>query len=382
MLHRTEYLEQLRKLTQQFPVTAILGSRQCGKTTLARAMGGDHYFDLENPRDMERLSQPQLALESLKGLIVIDEIQRFPDLFPLIRFLVDTNKNQRYLILGSASRDLISQSSESLAGRIGYMYLGGFSINETGGEHWRTLLLRGGYPRSFLAGNDEQSYEWRQQYITTFLERDIPALGISIPSLTLRRFWIMLSHYHGQILNYSELARSFGISDSTVKRYIDILCGTFMVRLLMPWHVNISKRLVKAPKLYIRDSGLFHALQSITSDEELLANPKKGASWEGFALEEIVRTLKKSENEVFFYATHSGAEIDLFWMNRGKNYGAEFKFGDAPSITRSMGSCINDLSLEKLFVVYPGDKQYSLSEKIEVVPLGNFFTVSSKNEPK
>ncbi|HPV22435.1 MAG TPA: ATP-binding protein, partial [bacterium] len=311
MLHRTEHLEQLRKLTQQFPVTAILGSRQCGKTTLARAMGGDHYFDLENPRDMERLSQPQLALESLKGLIVIDEVQRFPDLFPLIRFLVDTNKNQKYLILGSASRDLISQSSESLAGRIGYMYLGGFSINETGGENWRTLLLRGGYPRSFLAGNNEQSYEWRQQYITTFLERDIPALGISIPSLTLRRFWIMLSHYHGQILNYSELARSFGISDSTVKRYIDILCGTFMVRLLMPWHVNISKRLVKAPKLYIRDSGIFHTLQSITSDEELLANPKKGASWEGFALEEIVRTLKKSENEVFFYATHSGAEKDL-----------------------------------------------------------------------
>jgi len=289
MLSRTEYLDQLKKLTGQFPVTAILGSRQCGKTTLANAIGGDYYFDLENPRDIERFSQPQLALESLKGLIVIDEIQRIPELFPILRFLVDTNKDQRYLILGSASRDLISQSSESLAGRIGYMYLGGFSINETGCENWRTLLLRGGYPRSFLADSDDQSYEWRQQYITTFLERDIPALGISIPSLTLRRFWIMLSHYHGQILNYSELARSFGISDSTVKRYIDILCGTFMTRLLMPWHINISKRLVKAPKLYIRDSGIFHALQSITSEGELLANPKKGASWEGFALEEIIR---------------------------------------------------------------------------------------------
>ena len=218
MIDRIDALYKLRKMIEQFPVTAILGSRQCGKTTLARSMKGDHYFDLENPRDQELLSHPQLALESLKGLIVIDEIQRIPELFPLLRFLVDSKKDQRYLILGSASRDLISQSSETLAGRIGYLYLDGFSISETGAENWRTLLLRGGYPRSFLAGNDEQSYEWRQQYITTFLERDVPALGISIPSLTLRRFWIMLSHYHGQTLNYTELARSFGISDTTVKR--------------------------------------------------------------------------------------------------------------------------------------------------------------------
>lgn len=369
MIDRIDALYKLRKMIEQFPVTAILGSRQCGKTTLARSMKGDHYFDLENPRDQELLSHPQLALESLKGLIVIDEIQRIPELFPLLRFLVDSKKDQRYLILGSASRDLISQSSETLAGRIGYLYLDGFSISETGAENWRTLLLRGGYPRSFLAGNDEQSYEWRQQYITTFLERDVPALGISIPSLTLRRFWIMLSHYHGQTLNYTELARSFGISDTTVKRYIDILCGTFMVRLLMPWHTNISKRLVKAPKLYIRDSGIFHTLQSIVSQSDLSTNPKRGASWEGFALEETIRMLDKSENEVFFYATHSGAEIDLFWMDHGKNFGAEFKFSDAPSITRSMTACVKDLALEKLFVIYPGDRKYLLSDKIEVVPL-------------
>lgn len=372
MIERGEYLIELDKLVKQFPVTAILGSRQCGKTTLAKRVKVDHYFDLENPRDIESLSEPQLALESLKGLIVIDEIQRIPELFPLIRYLVDTNSGQKYLILGSASRDLISQSSESLAGRIGYLHMSGFSINEIGSDNWKKLLIRGGYPRSYLSDTEEQSFVWREQYISTFLERDVPSLGISIPALTLRRFWIMLSHYHGQILNYSELARSFAISDATARRYIDILCGTFMVRLLMPWHTNTSKRLVKSPKLYIRDSGIFHTLQTIRSEDELLSNPKRGASWEGFAIEETIRILKKSENEVFFYATHSGAEIDLFWMSKGKNYGAEFKFKDAPKITRSMSSCIKDLSLEKLFVIYPGDKEYFLSEKIEVVPLTKF----------
>ncbi len=371
MIDRKRVLKRLQELTGQFPVTAILGSRQCGKTTLAHQINGDHYFDLENPRDIESLSQPQLALESLKGLIVIDEVQRMPDIFPLLRFLVDTNKDQRYLILGSASRDLVSKSSESLAGRIGYLYLDGFSIEEVGSEKWRQLLIRGGYPDSFLAKDEAASYKWREQYITTFLERDIPALGILIPSITLRRFWIMLSHYHGQTLNYSELSRSFGISDADVRKYIDILCGTFMVRLLPPWHINTSKRLVKAPKLYIRDSGIFHTLQSIHSEQDLFSNPKRGASWEGFAVEEVIKILNKNANEVFFFATHSGAEIDLFWMDHGKNYGAEFKFSDAPSKTPSMRSCIKDLSLEKLFVVYPGNKKYSLSDKIEAVPINS-----------
>ncbi len=378
MIQRTNFLKKLKKMIGQFPVTAILGSRQCGKTTLAKQINSDHYFDLENPRDIERLAQPQLALETLEGIIVIDEIQRKPDLFPLLRFLVDEKKNQKYLILGSASRDLVSKSSETLAGRIGYLYLDGFSTEEIGTDKWRKLLLRGGFPDSFLADDDLLSYEWRQQFITTFLERDIPALGISIPSITLRRFWIMLSHYHGQTLNYSELSRSFGVSDTTVRRYIDILCGTFMVRLLPPWYVNISKRLVKAPKLYIKDSGIFHTLQTISSQEDLMANPKKGASWEGFALEETIRVLNKKDGEVFFFSTHSGAEIDLFWMDHGRNYGAEFKFNDSPSITRSMTSCIKDLDLEKLFVVYPGDKEYLLNKKIEVLPIEKISSIPEK----
>ena len=378
MIQRTNFLKKLKKMIGQFPVTAILGSRQCGKTTLAKQINSDHYFDLENPRDIERLAQPQLALETLEGIIVIDEIKRKPDLFPLLRFLVDEKKNQKYLILGSASRDLVSKSSETLAGRIGYLYLDGFSTEEIGTDKWRKLLLRGGFPDSFLADDDLLSYEWRQQFITTFLERDIPALGISIPSITLRRFWIMLSHYHGQTLNYSELSRSFGVSDTTVRRYIDILCGTFMVRLLPPWYVNISKRLVKAPKLYIKGSGIFHTLQTISSQEDLMANPKKGASWEGFALEETIRVLNKKDGEVFFFSTHSGAEIDLFWMDHGRNYGAEFKFNDSPSITRSMTSCIKDLDLEKLFVVYPGDKEYLLNKKIEVLPIEKISSIPEK----
>jgi len=228
---------------------AILGPRQCGKTTLARTMNADHYFDLENPQDAARLDQPQLALEDLTGLIVIDEIQRMPELFTLLRYLVDQGRERKFLILGSASRDLIRQSSESLAGRIAYYYLGGFRLHDIGPENMKTLWLRGGLPKSFLAASDEESYLWRNQYVTTFLERDIPQLGITIPARTLRRFWLMLSNYHGQILNYAELGRSFGVSDMTVRKYCDILEGTFMIRILQPWYANIGKRIVKRPKL-------------------------------------------------------------------------------------------------------------------------------------
>ncbi|HOW52251.1 MAG TPA: ATP-binding protein [bacterium] len=369
MLTRVKDLQRLKDLMRQFPVTAILGARQCGKTTLSRQVDGAHYFDLENPRDLARLDNPQTVLETLEGLIVIDEIQRRPDLFPLLRHLVDTRQQQRYLILGSASRDLVVRSSESLAGRIGYHYLDGFSLADVGGEFWRALLLRGGYPRSYLAENDDRSLEWRNQYITTFLERDIPQLGIAIPAPTLRRFWMMLSHYHGQTMNYSELARSFGISDATVRRYLDILVGTFMVRLLMPWHTNTSKRLVKAPKLYLRDSGIFHALQSIGTEAELFGHPKLGASWEGFALEQTVRALDKSDGEIFFWAVHGGAEVDLFWQSGGRNYGAECKFMDAPVLTRSMQTAVKELSLERLYVIYPGSQRYVLHERIEVLPV-------------
>lgn len=359
----------LSKLITIFPVVAILGPRQCGKTTLAKTIGADHYFDLENPRDVARLEQPQLALEDLTGLTVIDEIQRLPDLFPLLRYLVDQNKKRKFVILGSASRDLMRQSSESLAGRIAYHYLGGFRLNDIDRAKIKILWLRGGLPRSFLAKSDEESRIWRSQYITTFLERDIPQLGINIPAGTLRKFWTMLSHYHGQILNYAELGRSFGISDMTVRKYCDILEGTFMIRILQPWHANIGKRLVKRPKFYLRDSGLYHTLSSIETQKQLQEWPKLGASWEGFALDCVCRKLEKQDNELYFWHTHGGAELDLFWQNRGRNWGIEFKYEDAPRLTKSMQIAMEDLQLSKLWVVYPGKQKYQISKNISVLPL-------------
>ena len=354
---------------ETFPVVAIVGPRQCGKSTLARTFDAAHFFDLENPRDLARLEQPQLALEGLSGLIVIDEIQRAPDLFPLLRYLVDHHPEQQYLILGSASRDLLRQSSETLAGRIAYHELGGLGLHDLGPERWRDLWVRGGMPRSVLATSEAGSSLWRQQYIATFLERDIPQLGIQIPASTLRRFWTMICHYHGQILNHSELARSFGISDMTVRRYLEILEGTFMIRLLQPWHVNIGKRLVKRPKLYLRDSGLFHSLLSIDSFPQLATHNKLGASWEGFALETAIRAIGKRSEEFSFWATHSGAEVDLFWQHAGRNLAVEVKYADAPRLTPSMKSALDDLELDHLWVLYPGDRSYPLGENITVLPL-------------
>jgi len=367
---RTDQAE-LAKLMSAFPVTAILGPRQCGKTTLARTLAADSYFDLENPQDLARLEQPQLALEDLTGLIVIDEIQRLPDLFPLLRYLVDQGISRKFVILGSASRDLIRQSSESLAGRIAYLPLGGFRLSDIDPLAIKTLWWRGGLPPFFLAASDDESLLWRNQYVTTFLERDIPQLGITIPARTLRRFWTMLSHYHGHILNYAELGRSFGVSDMTVRKYCGILEGTFMVRILQPWYVNVGKRLVKRPKLYLRDSGLFHALLSIETPEQLQASPRLGASWEGFALECVCRTLGKENGDLYFWNTHAGAELDLFWQARGQNWGVEFKYEDAPRLTRSMKTAVEDLELERLWVVYPGKAAYALTEKIRVIPLAD-----------
>jgi len=369
LINRPIDQSQIKKLIDTFPVTAILGSRQCGKTTIARNMPHDHYFDLENPVDLARLDHPQLALEDLKGLIVIDEIQRSPELFPLLRFLVDNNPEQKYLILGSASQDLIRQSSETLAGRIAYFSLGGFRLKDVGADHCKSLWLKGGFPDAFLHADDENSNLWRQNFITTFLERDIPQLGIKIPARTLRRFWTMLSHYHGQILNYSELGRSFGISDMTVRKYIDILEGTFMLRVLQPWSVNIGKRLVKRPKIYLKDSGIFHTLMNIDTYDQLVSHPKLGASFEGFALELLCRQIAKPDNNFYFYSVHSGSELDLFWQAKGKNWGAEFKYADAPKLTRSMKTVIKDLSLSHLWVVYPGKTTYRLSENITVLSL-------------
>ena len=369
MVERNQDVQAVAKLIEVFPVTTILGPRQCGKTTLARSFKADHLFDLENPRDAARLDQPQLALENLAGLIVIDEIQRMPDIFPLLRFLVDRDDHQKYLILGSASRDLIQQSSETLAGRIAYYQLGGFRLSDVGSKYMNALWLRGGLPRSFLSATDEESLIWRRHYISTFLERDIPQLGITIPARTLRRFWTMLSHYHGQILNYSELGRSFGVSDMTVRRYCEILEGAFMIRLLQPWAVNIGKRIVRRPKLFMRDSGLYHALMSVETEVQLQSTPKLGASWEGFALESICRVLNREEQELYFWRTHSGSELDLLWQWGGLNWGVEFKYQDAPRLTRSMKAAMEELELAGLWVIYPGRTSYRLAEKILVLPL-------------
>ena len=371
MIKRELDFSSIDELIQSFPVTAILGARQCGKTTLAKELPHDHYFDLENPRDTARLEQPQLALEDLDGLIVIDEIQRAPNLFPLLRHLVDNRPEQKYLILGSASRDLIRQSSESLAGRIAFFPLSGFRPIDIGWGNLKKLWYRGGFPRSFLARSEKESLLWRENYISTFLERDIPQLGISIPAKTLRRFWTMLSHYHGQLLNYSELGRSFGVSDMSIRKYMDILEGTFMVRTLMPWHTNIGKRQVKAPKIYIRDSGILHSLQSIDNMDQLQSHNKLGASWEGFALECAIAAIGKKSEELYFWAVHSGSEIDLFWQQGGKNWGMEFKYMDAPIITKSMKASQDALDLTRLWIVYPGAKRYPLSEKVTVLPVSD-----------
>ena len=359
----------LSGLMREFPVTAILGPRQCGKTTMARGFAADHYFDLENPRDAAMFEAPQLTLESLSGLIVIDEVQRARDLFPLIRHLVDTHRNQRYLILGSASGALLRQSAESLAGRIAFHELGGFRLSDVGADRWRRLWLRGGLPRAYTARNDKLSGRWREQYVVTFLERDIPQLGITIPAATLRRFWLMLCHYHGQVLNFSELARSFGVSDMTVRRYLEILESAFVLRLLQPWHANLGKRLVKRPKLYLRDSGLLHTLLSVRTTRDLAAHNKLGASWEGFALEAAARAIGRRNEELFFWATHSGAEVDMFWRERGRNWAIEVKYADAPRFTPSMASAVKDLELARLWVIYPGGRTYALARNVTALPL-------------
>ncbi len=358
---------------------AVLGPRQTGKTTLARQYsknfndGPVHFFDLENPFDLARLEEPFIALSSLEGLVVIDEVQRLPNLFPILRVLID-ERPRKFLILGSASRDLIHQSSETLAGRIGYIELTPFSLGEVG--DMRTLWRRGGFPRSFLADSDEESFLWRQEYITTFLERDIPNLGFKIPSLHIRRLWMMLCHTHGQIFNASELGRSLGVSDHTVRKYFDLLIGTFMMRSLSPWFKNISKRQVKSPKVYFRDTGILHALLGLTTQAEIERHPKLGASWEGFAIEEIIRLHAIRAENCYFWGTQSGAELDLLIFQKGKRLGFEIKYADAPKISLSMKIAIEDLKLDHLTIVYPGDQAYDFNDKISVVGIKskNFYT--------
>lgn len=367
----TEVLESL----SYNPVTAILGPRQCGKTTLARSISetiNSSLFDLEDPADFELLkSNPKQIFNGLEGLVIIDEIQRLPELFPLLRVLADeANSKRKYLILGSASPDLIRNSSESLAGRIGFINLTGFRLNEVGTENLRNLWLRGGFPRSYLAQNENQSFIWRNDFIQTFLERDISMYGFNIPPVTLRRFWQMLAHYHGQVWNGAEFARAMGVSEPTVKRYLDILTGTYMIRQLQPWYENLKKRQVKAPKVYIRDSGILHTLLTL-EDDKILTHVKVGASWEGFVIEQLIQVL--NTRDCYFWRTHTGAELDLMVVKNGKKLGFEIKYSDVPKITRSMNSVIEDLGLDKLFLIYQGKRKLQLQKRIFALPANEIF---------
>ncbi len=373
MIPRDRHLNAVRRLLRQFPVVAILGVRQVGKTTLAleilkRTKPPGERFDLEDPADLARLSDAKLALGDLKGLVVIDEIQRRPDIFPVLRVLADRRpRRARFLVLGSASPELLRQSSETLAGRIAFYTLGGFHLDEVGVEKLDRLWLRGGFPLSFLTRTQDASFTWRQSFIRTFLERDLPQLGVRVPAATLSRFWSMLAHYHGQVWNSAEFARSFGVSDKTVRHYLDTLHAAQVATVLQPWHENIRKRQVKSPKVYVRDSGVLHGLLGIRERRDLERHPKLGASWEGFLLQQVAEHLGATADECFFWATHSGAELDLVWVRGRRRWGFEFKRTSSPKLTGSLHTAIETLRLQKAFLVHAGDKTFPIHKKVTAV---------------
>jgi predicted AAA+ superfamily ATPase len=364
----------VRTALRRSRVAAIVGPRQCGKTTLAREFvppGSPNYFDLEDPASLARLSEPDTALRPLRKLVVIDEVQRRPELFPLLRVLADRRPlPARFLILGSASPELLQQSSESLAGRLETVPLEGFRLADLGAaaqdRHW----VRGGFPLAYLARTETDSLAWRRQFLQTFLERDMPQLGITIPAVSMRRFWTMIAHYHGQVWNAAEMARAMAFNESTVRRYLDLMTGVFMVRQLQPWFENLKKRQVKAPKVYVRDTGLLHALLGIANRQDLESHPKVGASWEGYAVEEVLKSFRP--DEAYFWATHNGAELDLLLFKNGRRIGVECKRTDARRLTPSMRIALSDLKLDHLYVLYPGDKAYALAKNVEVMPLAEF----------
>jgi len=371
VIDRQTDIASVRTALRRSRIVALLGPRQCGKTTLARQVvpaDSLNYFDLEDPPSLARLTEPGTALRPLKGLVVMDEIQRRPELFGLLRTLADRKPlPARFLVLGSASPDLLRQSSETLAGRLETVHLEGFRLADLGPNAQGRLWLRGGFPLAYTARSQADAFAWRRQFLQTFLERDIPQLGVQIPAVALRRFWNMLAHYHAQIFNAAELARALAVSESTVRRYLDLLAGVFMLRQLPPWFENLSKRQVRAPKVYVRDSGLLHALLGVGSRRELELHPKVGASWEGFAVEEVLKALQP--DEAYFWATHQGAELDLLLFMHGRRIGVECKRMDAPTLTPSMRIALTDLKLDRLVVVYPGEHRYPLADRVEVVPL-------------
>ena len=361
----------------RFPVVATVGPRQCGKTTLARQLvsaDSANYFDLEDPVSLARLENPRTALQDLSGLVVIDEVQRRPDLFPVLRVLVDRDENPaRFLVLGSAGPDLLRQSAESLAGRIEYIELGGLGVDEVGAARMPELWVRGGFPLSFLADTDGESAGWRRAFLRTFVERDLPQFGAALGVPALHRLLAMLAHYHGQILNVAELATALEVAQATVRRYVDLLEHLFLIRQLRPWRENLRKRQVKRPKVYLRDSGLYHQLIGVGTMDALQMHPRIGASWEGFILEKVIA--ESAPDEVCFWATHNGAELDLLLLKQGRRVGVEIKRIDAPRRTRSMTIAVNDLGLEALYVVYPGSTRYAIDDRITAVPAGEPFSV-------
>jgi len=378
VLTRTALVEEVKSSFQKEPIVALLGPRQCGKTTLARMIAESTkqatFFDLENPRDIAKLDDAMYALESISGLVILDEIQIKPELFNILRVLVDRPQNQtNFLILGSASPQLIKGVSETLAGRARFIEMVALRLNEVKEENWKSLWLRGGFPRSFLAESEKDSYDWRNDYIRTFLERDIPQMGINIPSATLRRFWTMVAHIHGNVWKASELARSLGSSEPTVKKYIDILAGAFVVRVLPPWFENISKRQLKSPKIYIRDSGLFHTLLGLEDHNALYGHPKYGASWEGFVVEQLIS--KYGSENAYFWGSHGKAELDFMVIQNGKKYGFEIKITTSPTTSKSMHSAIESLKLESLTIIIPGKEQFGLSSKIKVLGIEKLMAV-------
>jgi predicted AAA+ superfamily ATPase len=371
MIKRDSLLSNIRTALDRSRVVALLGPRQSGKTTLARQFvppDSLNYFDLEDLASLPRLEEPMTALRDLRGLVVIDEIQRRPDLFPVLRVLCDRDPSPaRFLILGSASPDLVRASSESLAGRVETVSISGFSLAELGvaalGKHW----LRGGFPLSYLAATEADSIAWRKNFIQMFLERDLPQWGVRVPSVTLLRFWTMLAHYHGQTWNSAEMARSLGVSEPTARHYLDLLEGVFMLRVLQPWHANLKKRQVKAPRVYFHDSGLLHYLLGIRSDLDLQTHPKSSASWEGYAIEEVLKVV--APDQAYYWATHNGAELDLLLLKDGHRIGIECKRVDGPRLTASMRTALADLQLERIFVIYPGPLSYPLDDRVQAMPL-------------
>jgi len=375
MINRKYYLKQVSTALRRSPITALLGPRQCGKTTLAKSIAKKMrgtYFDLESPVDVRRLQNPEMVFADLQGLVILDEIQILPELFAVLRVVVDKPKNKcNFLILGSASPSIVKNVSESLAGRVEFVDMSGFTLDEVGIENWKALWVRGGFPRSFLAKNEKDSFAWREGLIRTFLQRDIPQLGIKIAAPAMRRFWTMLAHYHGQVWNASRIGASLSINDKTARSYLDILTETYMIRQLQPWHENISKRQVKSPKIFFHDTGLLHNLLSLQDYSALSGHPQVGASWEGFALEQVLQSVKPAE--AYYWATYSEAELDLFFILNGKRWGIEFKFSEAPTSTRSMRIAIENLKLHKLLIVYPGDTAYPIDEHIAVCPIDHVF---------